>query len=398
MNKNNDLIVLEELTECSDKFKPSLGVEYALADIKDTFQTPMLAKIPFTEIAALGGAFSGVVSTLSTPAAEGIYRCVFPKGVTGTLAMAKDGSGALGTIMNESGIAGQARWIPVDKAVGSACIEAMLIALAVLAVVKQIKDIKDGQKEIIEILERDKKSQLLADYDLLSSYMEDYRFYWENEASMIVNLNQVKNIKRNAMKDILSYVEQIEGMVSAKKNLLKMQTASQQIGKILDRFVHYKLALHVFALSQYMEVMLSKNFQAEYLSKISDEIQGYAFQFRNLYTSCYDKMEALKKDAVTTLAAKKVADISKAVGNFIGKIPVVSKGPVDEFLVGMGDIISEVEKEQMKKTLSFFIQYKESGLIPIAEHIDMINKLSNKPAVMVYDKKIVRFHELKEAV
>ena len=77
---------------------------------------------------------------------------------------------------------------------------------------------------------------------------------------------------------------------------------------------------------------------------------------------------------------------------------MVSKGPVDEFLVGMGDIISEVEKEQMKKTLSFFIQYKESGLIPIAEHIDMINKLSNKPAVMVYDKKIVRFHELKEAV
>ncbi len=398
MNKNNDVIVLEELTECRDEFKPSLGVEYALADIKDTFQTPMLAKIPFTEIAALGGAFSGVVSTLSTPAAEGIYRCVFPKGVTGTLAMAKDGSGALGAIMNESGIAGQARWIPVDKAVGSACIEAMLIAVAILAVVKQIKDIKDGQKEIIEILERDKKSQLLADYDLLSSYMEDYRFYWENEASMVVNLNQVKNIKRNAMKDIRSYVEQIEGMVSAKKNLLKMQTASQQIGKILDRFVHYKLALHVFALSQYMEVMLSKNFQAEYLSKISDEIQGYAFQFRDLYTACYDKIEALKKDAVTTQAAKKVADISKTVGNFIGKIPVVSKGPVDEFLVGMGDIITEAEKEQMKKTLSFFIQYKESGLIPIAEHIDMINKLSNKPAVMVYDKKIVRFHELKEAV
>lgn len=274
----------------------------------------------------------------------------------------------------------------------------MLIAVAVLAVVKQIKDIKDGQKEIIEILERDKKSQLLADYDLLSSYMEDYRLYWENEASIVVNLNQVKNIKRNAMKDIRSYVEQIEGMVSAKKNISKMQTSSQQIGKILDRFVHYKLALHVFALSQYMEVMLSKNFQAEYLGKISDEIQECAFQFRNLYTSCYDKIEALKKEALTTQAVKKVAGVSKTVGNFIGKIPVVSKGPVDEFLIGMGDIISEAEKEQMKKILSFFIQYKESGLVPIAEHIDMINKLSNKPTVMVYDKKIVYFHELKEAI
>ena len=93
--------------------------------------------------------------------------------------------------------------------------------------------------------------------------MDDYKFYWENEASLVVNLNQVKNIKRNALKDIRTYTEQIEEILSAKKNLLKMQSASRKIGQILDRFVHYKLALHVFALSEYMEVMLSKNFQAE---------------------------------------------------------------------------------------------------------------------------------------
>ena len=40
---------------------------------------------------------------------------------------------------------------------------------------KQIQDIKDGQKEIVGILERDKKSQLLADYDLFTSYMDDYK-------------------------------------------------------------------------------------------------------------------------------------------------------------------------------------------------------------------------------
>ena len=80
-----------------------------------------------------------------------------------------------------------------------------------------------------DILERDKKSQLLADYDLLASYMDDYKYYWENEASLVVNLNQVKNIKRNAMKDVRSYTEQIESMISAKKNLLKtMQKATKK--------------------------------------------------------------------------------------------------------------------------------------------------------------------------
>lgn len=311
--------------------------------------------------------------------------------------MAKDGSGALGTIIND-GIVGQARWIPVDKAIGPACLQAALIAVAVLAVVKQVQDIKDDQKEIISILERDKKSQLLADYDLLASYMDDYKFYWENEASLVVNLNQVKNIKRNAMKDLRSYIEQIEGLLSEKKNLLKMQTASYKIGKLLDRFVHYKLALHVFALSEYMEVMMSKNFQAEYLNKIENEIREHAMEFRDFYTACFDKIELLKKEAVTTQAAHKLADVSRSVGSFIGKIPLVKESPVDEFLIGVGDSISDAEKQRLEKTLAFFIQYKDSGLIPIAEHIATINHLSNKPVVMLYDNNNLYFHKLKDAV
>ena len=393
--KNNDSLVLNELNGAAGALRPSVQVEQALAEIKENYQSSPLAKIPFTEIAALGGSFAGVVETMATPAAEGLYRCVFPKGVTGTLAMAKDGTGALGTIMND-GIVGQARWIPVDKAIGPACLKAALVAVAVLAVVKQIKDIKDGQKEIIDILERDKKSQLLADYDLLASYMDEYKFYWENEASLVVNLNQVKNIKRNAMKDLHSYIEQLEGFIAAKKNILKMQSASYKIGQILDRFVHYKLALHVFALSEYMEVMLSKNFQAEYLSKIEDEIREQAMKFRNLYTECFDKIELLKKEAVTTQAANKLADVTRTVGGLIGKIPVVKDGPVDEFLIGVGDSITEAEKKKLEKTLAFFIQYKDSGLTPIAEHIAMINELSNKPVVMLYDKKTISFHPLQE--
>jgi hypothetical protein len=394
---NNDLLVLNELTESGGSLRPSIQVERALAEIKDTFQTSPLAKIPFTEIAALGGSFAGVAETIATPAAEGLYRCVFPKGITGTLAMAKDGSGALGTILND-GIVGQARWIPVDKAIGPACLKATLVAVAVLAIAKQVQDIKDGQKEIIGILERDKKSQLLADYDLLASYMDEYKFYWENEASLVVNLNQVKNIKRNSMKDIRSYTDQIENMLSAKKNLLKMQTASNKTGQLLDRFVHYKLALHVFALSEYTEVMLSKNFQAEYLNKIEDEIREHAMKFRNLYTACFDKIEAIKKDAVTTQTANKLADVSRTVGNFIGKIPLIKEGPVDEFLIGVGDSISDTEKKKLEKTLAYLIQYKDSGLTPIAEHIAIINQLSNKPVVMLYDNKVLSFHELKEAI
>ena len=396
---DNDLIALNELTEAGGNLRPSIQVEKALTDINTTYLTSPLAKIPFTEIAALGGAFAGVAEKLATSAAGEVFRCIFPEGVKGALAAAKDGTGVLGMIFNNGNLVGNARWEAVaNPALGPACLKAALVAVAVLAVVKQIQDIKDGQKEIIGILERDKKSQLLADYDLLASYMDEYQFYWENEATLVVNLNQVKNIKRNAMKDIRSYVEQIEGMLSAKKNPLKMKSASTRIGQILDRFVHYKLALHVFALAEYMEVMLSKNFQSEYLKRIEDELREQALTFLNLYTACFDKIEILRKEAITAQAANKSANALRSVGNFIGSIPLVKEGPVDEFLIGVGDSISDAEKDRLEKTLAFFIQYKDSGLIPIAEHIATINQLSNKPVVMLYNNDVLCFHELQEAV
>lgn len=98
---------------------------------------------------------------------------------------------------------------------------------------------------------------------------------------------------------------------------------------------------------------------------------------------------------MTTQAANKLADVSRSVGNFIGKIPLVKEGPVDEFLIDVGDSISDAEKKQLEKTLAFFIQYKDSGLTPIAEHITTINRLSNTPVVMLYNKKVLCFHELK---
>ena len=398
MNNHDDVIILSELNTDNKDFKPSIQIAHALAEIKDTFQTPLLAKIPFAKIASLGGAFSVIPDALMTPTGEGIYRCVFPKGISGTLALAKDGSGALGAIINEGGIAAQARWVHVGKAIGPAVWKGTLIAVAVLGVVKQISDIKDGQKEIIGILERDKKSQLIADYDILSAYMDDYKYYCENEVDVIVNLNQVKNIKRNAQKDIRSYMEQIEDIVNAKKNILKMQSTSQKIGKLLDCFVRYKLALHVYAISDYMEVMLAKNFQAEYLDKIAQELRNYSFRFKELYTQCYEKINILKNEAFTTQAANKFADVAKLVGSSIGKIPVIKKGSVDEFLVDLGKAIDETEKKQLQKTLEFFMKYKDSGIVSIAEHIDIVNHISNKPTVLLCDNNVICFSKLQQAV
>lgn len=42
---DNDLLILNELAESGSNLRPSIAVEHALAEIKDTYQTPPLAKI-----------------------------------------------------------------------------------------------------------------------------------------------------------------------------------------------------------------------------------------------------------------------------------------------------------------------------------------------------------------
>ena len=62
---NNDSLVLNEMSEAEDNLRPSIQIEQALAEIKDTYKTLPLAKIPFAEITALGGSFAAAAKANS---------------------------------------------------------------------------------------------------------------------------------------------------------------------------------------------------------------------------------------------------------------------------------------------------------------------------------------------
>ena len=370
-----------------------------LSEIKVQYSGGIVAKIPFTEVSALGTAFSSLSQVFQATSSEKLYKCVFPHGVTGALAQAKDGTGALGTILKADGGLAQARWVEAGQAAVAINPTTVLMSVAILGIAKQVNDIKQSQQEIISILERDKKNQLLADYDILSDYMENYRFYWNNRETVTVNLNQVKNIKRNADKDIRSYRDQLEDLISPKRQMFEKLSSSMKIGKILDRFVHYKLALHVMAFATYLEVMLSKNFQAEYLDKVIAELREFAFQYRTLYTECYDKIEGLKKEGIEAQVTGGLAWLSKSVGNAIGRIPAIKNGPVDEFLIAAGESIDAADRKRLEDTLGFFIKHKSSDLIPVAEHLDAINQMANeKTEVVMSDNVIYVLSDQRKAV
>lgn len=121
-------------------------------------------KIPLTEISGLGSMFAEMVpslrtvTTTTTAHVEGLYKCTFPDGVKGTLAQFKDGSGSLGTIMNNNKIVGQARWNPAGPVSATQSVVApispvsMFMAAALIEINHKLDKIQKTAEDILEFI------------------------------------------------------------------------------------------------------------------------------------------------------------------------------------------------------------------------------------------------------
>ena len=149
-----------------------------------------LSRIPFAELATLGAGLSKlpeaartITQTVSTGSGEALYRCVFPEGVSGTLAQAKDGSGYLGAIMDD-GVAGQARWIPVQP--GATTVSTVVpfdpvtlaVTVALASVNAKLDKIQETQQQILDFLKRDKESEQVGDLKSLVDILKRYKYNW----------------------------------------------------------------------------------------------------------------------------------------------------------------------------------------------------------------------------
>ena len=158
------------------------------------------------DLSALGSGFAIIADELSNalnsaPSEEGLYRCVFQQGVTGHLAEFKDGSGYTGTIVNETGIAGQARWIPAEgtEQVLQFNPTTLIIATALMNIDQKLEQIKATQEEILQFLHEDKESDLEGAVNMLSDTLEQYRYNSSQELWKSSKLTSVTNIKGKAV-------------------------------------------------------------------------------------------------------------------------------------------------------------------------------------------------------
>ena len=103
----------------------------------------------------------------------------------------------------------------------------------------------------------------------------------------------------------------------------------KQLAKVQDEFKEYQLALYLYAFGYFLEVLLQENFDAAYLEAVSRKIDDMSFQYRELYSMSYERIEEYTKSSLQSKVVGGLSVMNKIAGETIAKIPVISKSQID---------------------------------------------------------------------
>lgn len=342
------------------------------------------------DIGELGMGFESVKNALTgffSSNQSGTYKVTFPKG--GHLAEAKDGSGLLGTVLDnkDNTIMAQAR---LEDATEIACDPAMLfVAVALVNIEMKLNDIQETQEEILDLLVQKEKAELKGNLKFLTDEIEKYKYNWNNKQYKDANYIKALDIRQKAEQSIVLARTNIKKELGKKELINTDQTVSKQLEKLKSGMEDYQLAVYLLGLSYYAEILFQGNFDAGYLESIEDKIDQYSIEYREMYSAVYDKLEKDKGAALQGVLMKGIGKAGKGLGDVVGKVPLLQKGPVDEMLKKAGKQISKQRNEDEKNDLSGLLPQHNCNVKPFIDTLDMIDKMYNKPVVLAFDKNKV---------
>ena len=358
----------EIVRECNDLAEMT---EEMLLDARKEIANTKTLSAPIAELALLGTGVASLIPALrkvtqtTTFNTQGLYQLA-NAGVGDTLKIANNGNfwGAFKTADGSSKFAQlqaaeplsttSTAVMPIDPAI-------MMMAVALFAIEQQLKGIEEKQKQILSFLEIEKESETEADVEILSKMITTYKHNWNNEHFIASNHKMVLDIQRTARKNMLSYKKNVAELLDSKKMIVAQAKVKSILSDLQKKFKYYRLSLYTFSIASLIEIMLSGNFKEAYISDIKTEIKKISLEYRDLFTECSMYLEKMASGSVEANVMKGIGVASKAVGKFIGSIPVVKEGQVDEFLQDGGAHLKENAQDMQKNILESFATLHNPG-------------------------------------
>ena len=259
------------------------------------------------------------------------------------------------------------------------------MAVALFSIEQQLGNIAEMQKKILSFLEIEKESEIEADIETLSNIIEKYKHNWDNEQFISSNHKMVIDIQRTARKNMVSYQKKVRDVIKEKKLLVLQNKIKNTLDELMKDFKYYRLSLFTYSMSSLIEIMLSGNFKEEYILSIKEEIQKLSFAYRDIYGECSVYLEGMEKSSVESNLLKGVSATSKAVGKFIGSIPKIKDGQIDERLQEAGEHVSDKAKAIETDSIAAFAEMSNPGTSLFTEKMDDLIFVYNQTTDICFD-------------
>lgn len=383
-----------ELTKKNELVRAVTATELALPLVEEEFSVQKYNTIPLSRIAALGTGLEPVTAAVQKAvsggqAVSGYYKVTIPPGTH--LASFKDGTGFLGTAMGNTGIEGQARLNPLI------CDPTMLLVAVTLANIdKKLDVIQETQQEMLDFIVQKEKSALKGDLDFLIDIYNNYKHNWNSDRYKTANHIKALDIRQNAGHMIDFYREQIKKHISKKAFLHSDQDVKKQLAKVQDEFKEYQLALYLYAFGYFLEVLLQENFDAAYLEAVSRKIDDMSFQYRELYSMSYERIEEYTKSSLQSKVVGGLSVMNKIAGETIAKIPVISKSQIDETLITAGEKLGTYKEKRIITAMHKLVERQSSCIRPFIDNIDMVNRIYNQSTTLIFNEENIYLAALDE--
>lgn len=350
-------------------------------------------KIPVAELSLLGAGIGSILPPFRTITqnidfnnGRHLYEAFDSKGNPSKLMYQFKGSTDYMGSRIENGITAQSHFrevpsqtmqtvqqIPIDPAT-------LMMAMVLIDVERKLDKIQETQQDILEFIRSDKISKMEGNATFLADILNNYKYNWNDETYRANMHIKVLDIRQEAEQNINFYSKQITAQLGKRNLDVKGKMTSVQA-----EFRNYQLALYLYGFSSFLEVMLLANFDEAYLNSIHSSIEKRSFEYRDLYTKCYDSIEDSSQKSLQSTALKGLAKASGALGQVASKNSKLGKYKIGEGLLNAQNKLEATNVQTTQSIMTQFANSKDSCVYSFITLIDSVNAAYNQPKEMITD-------------
>lgn len=359
-------------------------------------------RIPFDQITSLGVGlgslpemFRTVTTTIDVPtllqATDKLGNPIDPS----MLQKFNDGSGMLGSFRDATNGFGQARFHKVDpgtiQSVATMPYDptTLFMAAALAQINQKLDSIQDAVNEMFKYIRQKDKAELRGNLKTLEDLLEAYRYNWNNDIWRKNSHMKVVDIKQESEQDIIHLRAQIKSKVGEKKPVELRIAVGDRLNDVLDRLKEYQLATYTFSFASFLEPMLSENYDGAYLQSIANRINDCSIEYREMYTECYNAIEACSKTSADAVVLNGVSVALSGLGGLLKQTPIGDRLPAGDALEDAGRRVGDFNNDQTRDLIKKLQRAKSLEVLLFRESLDAVNRLHNQEHQLAVDSENV---------